>query len=69
MQNFSREKAKTKPDDYKSPAIYTTMCGYTAEMLMYVMAHVGELFLVLLLLFAFGVALTSSAMNIKTRLI
>ena len=33
---------------------------------MYVMAHMGELFLVLLLLFSFGVALTSSAMNINT---
>ena len=28
MENFSKEKAKNKLDDWKSPAMYTHMCGY-----------------------------------------
>ena len=28
MKNFSREKAKDKDSDWKSPAMYTHMCGY-----------------------------------------
>ena len=28
MKNFSKEKAKDKPDDWKSPAMYTHACGY-----------------------------------------
>ena len=28
MKNFSREKAKDNPRDWKSPAMYTHGCGY-----------------------------------------
>ena len=28
MKNFSREKAKDKESDWKSPAMYTHVCGY-----------------------------------------
>ena len=28
MRNFSKEKAKDKPDDWKSPTMYTHACGY-----------------------------------------
>ena len=28
MMNFSREKAKDNPCDWKSPAMYTHVCGY-----------------------------------------
>ena len=28
MKNFSREKAKDKVDEWKSPAMYTHVCGY-----------------------------------------
>ena len=28
MKNFSHEKAKDKPSDWKSPAMYTHVCGY-----------------------------------------
>ena len=28
MRNFSKEKAKDKPGDWKSPAMYTHVCGY-----------------------------------------
>ena len=28
MENFSKEKAKNKPRDWKSPPMYTHLCGY-----------------------------------------
>ena len=28
MENFTRQKAKDKPNDWKSPAMYTHVCGY-----------------------------------------